>query len=132
MSIRTERVSRMIQREVADLLQNEFHEASHSMLTVTGVRITNDLGIAYVDVSVFGDKPEQRKSAFKRLEAITVQVRQALAKRIRHQVRRIPEIRFFLDESQQHAARMEELFAQIHAEEEARPAAGNESNDHSG
>ncbi len=117
MSIRTERVSRMIQREVADLLQNEFHEASHSMLTITGVRMTKDLGIAYVHVSVLGDKPEQRNAAFKRLEALTVQIRQALAQRIRHQVRRIPELRFFLDDSQQHAARIEELFAQIHAEQ---------------
>lgn len=107
----------MIQREVADLLQNEFHEASHSMLTITGVRMTKDLGIAYVHVSVLGDKPEQRNAAFKRLEALTVQIRQALAQRIRHQVRRIPELRFFLDDSQQHAARIEELFAQIHAEQ---------------
>lgn len=116
MSIRTERVSRMIQREVADLLQNDFHEASHSMITVTGVRMTKDLGIAYVHVSVFGEKPEQRNAAFKRLEGSTVQIRQALAQRIRHQVRRIPEIRFFLDESAQHVARIEELFEQIHSE----------------
>lgn len=125
MSIRTERVSRMIQREVADLLQNDFYETSQSMLTVTGVRITKDLGIAYVDVSVFGDKPELRQLAFKRLESITVQVRQALAKRIRHQMRRIPEIRFFLDESQQNVARMEELFAQIHANDST--SSGDES-----
>ncbi len=117
MSIRTERVSRMIQREVAELLQNEFHEASHSMLTVTGVRMTKDLGVAYVDVSVFGEDPEQRNAAFKRLESHTIQIRQALAQRIRHQVRRIPELRFFLDESQQHAARIEALFAKIHGDD---------------
>lgn len=115
MSIRTDRVSRMIQREVAELLQNEFHEASHSLLTITGVRMTKDLGVAYVDVSVFGEEPDQRNAAFKRLESHTIQIRQALAQRIRHQVRRIPEIRFFLDESQHHAARIEELFAKIHA-----------------
>lgn len=106
----------MIQREVADLLQNDFHEASHSMLTITGARVTKDLGIAYVNVSVLGDTPEQRNAAFKRLEGLTVQIRQALAQRIRHQVRRIPEIRFFLDDSAQQAARIEELFEQIHSE----------------
>lgn len=116
MSIRTERVAKMIQREVADLLQNDFYEPSQSMVTVTGVRITKDLGIAYVDVSVFGDKPELRQLAIRRLEAITSEVRQALAKRIRHQVRRIPELRFFLDETQQHAAHMEKLFEQIREE----------------
>jgi ribosome-binding factor A len=116
MSIRTERVASMLQREVADLLQNEFYEASHSLLTVTGVRVTKDLGIAYVNVSVLGDDPAQRQAAFKRLDALTPQIRQALAARIRHQVRRIPELRFFLDEGQQHAAHLDALFSQIRAE----------------
>jgi ribosome-binding factor A len=115
MSIRTERVARMFQREVADLLQGEFHEASQSLLTVTDVRVTKDLGIAYVHVSVLGDSAGQRAAAFRRVEALTPQIRQALAARIRHQVRRIPELRFFLDEGQQHAAHMDALFAQIRA-----------------
>ena len=116
MSIRTERVASMLQREVADLLQNEFYEASHSLLTVTEVRVTKDLGIAYVKLSVLGDDPGRRQAAFKRVDALTPQIRQALAARIRHQVRRIPELRFFLDEGQQHAAHMDELFSQIRAE----------------
>jgi len=113
-------MARLVQREVAELLNNEFFEASQSLVTVTGVRVTNDLGIAYVDVSVLGEDPARRKIAFRRLEEITPQVRQALAQRIRHQVRRIPEIKFFLDESQQHVARLEELFDQIREEREER------------
>lgn len=116
MSIRTERMARLVQREVAELLNNEFFEASQALVTVTGVRVTNDLGIAYVDVSVLGEDPARRRLTFRRLEEIAPQVRQALAGRIRHQVRRIPEIKFFLDESQQHVARMEELFDQIREE----------------
>ena len=120
MSIRTERVARMIQREVADLLQTEFGEASQSLVTVTDARVTADLGIAYVNVSVLGDTPEARKAAFNRLDAETVAIRKALAARIRHQVRRIPEIRFFLDEGPQKRARMDDLFAKIRAEREER------------
>jgi ribosome-binding factor A len=116
MSIRTERMARLVQREVAELLNNEFFEASQSLVTVTGVRVTNDLGIAYVDVSVLGEDPGRRKLTLRRLEEITPEVRSALAGRIRHQVRRIPELKFFLDESQQHVARMEELFDQIREE----------------
>ena len=121
MSIRTERVGKMIQREVADLLHNEFHEASHALLTVTDARVTKDLSIAYVNVSVLADTPAQRQTALKRLDALTPQIRQALAQRIRHQVRRIPELRFFLDEAAQNAARLDELFAQIHAADAPRP-----------
>ena len=120
MSIRTDRVGRMIQREVADLLQQDFGEASQSLVTVTSVRMTDDLGIAYVDVSVLGTTPQQRQAAFERLEAQTTQVRHALAQRIRHQVRRIPEVKFFLDEGPQRVERMDALFAQIAADRDER------------
>ncbi|OZC02565.1 30S ribosome-binding factor RbfA [Rubricoccus marinus] len=124
MSIRTERVARMIQREVAELLQHDFHEASQSLITVTNARVTADLGIAYVNVSVLGDTPEARKAAFNRLDAETVAIRKALAARIRHQVRRIPELRFFLDEGPQKRAHMDDLFAKIREEREGRDASG--------
>ena len=120
MSIRTDRVARMIQREVADLLQQDFGEATQSLTTVTGARITPDLGTAYIDVSVLGATEEQRQAGFARLEAQTVEIRTALAARIRHQVRRIPELKFFLDEGPQRAAQMEDVFAKIRAEREAR------------
>lgn len=120
MSIRTDRVARMIQREVADLLQNDFSAASDSLLTVTDTRITKDLGTAYVNVSVFGATPEARNAAFEQLEALTVPIRTALAQRIRHQVRRIPELKFFLDEGPQQAAKMDDVFAQIRADREER------------
>lgn len=116
MSIRTERMARLVQREVADILQNELFEASQSMVTVTDVRVTADLGIAYVNVSVLGENPGRRQIAFKRIQELAPQIRQALASRIRHQVRRVPEIKLFLDETAQRAQRMEELFAQIRAE----------------
>ena len=126
MSIRTDRVGRMIQREVADLLQQDFGEATHSLVTVTGVRMTDDLGIAYVDVSVMGGTPQQRQAGFERLEGQTTEVRHALAQRIRHDVRRVPEVKFFLDEGPQQVARMDELFAQIAAERGDRPAPDDE------
>ena len=129
MSIRTERVAKLIQREVADLLQGEFHEASHSLLTVTGTRVTNDLGVAYVNVSVLGETQEQRQGAFKRLEALTPQIRQALAGRVRHQFKRIPELRFFLDDTPQQAKRMDELFARINAERAERPEGEDEGDE---
>lgn len=121
MSIRTDRVGRMIQREVADLLQQDFGEATQSLVTITGVRMTDDLGIGYVDVSVLGSTPQERQVAFARLEGQTTEIRHALAQRIRHQVRRIPEIKFFLDEGPQNVARMDELFAQIAAERGDQP-----------
>ena len=128
MSIRTDRVARMIQREVADVLQQDFSEATQSLLTVTDARVTKDLGIAYLNVSILGDSKPQRDAAFARLEGQTDQIRHALAQRIRHQVRRIPELRFFLDEGPQKVARMEELFDQIRADRGAHELANEEPN----
>jgi ribosome-binding factor A len=132
MSIRTERVARLIQHEVAELLQKDFHEASQSLLTVTGARVTSDLSTAYVDVSVLGDRPEQRQAAFKRLEALTPEIRRALAGRVRHQFKRMPELKFFLDETPQHAARLDELFAQIRGERGEMPAAAPDDGEGTG
>ena len=116
MSIRTDRVGSVIQREIADILQQDLGGASQSLVTVTGVRMTDDLGIAYVDVSVLGGDDVQRKTAFLRLERQSTEIRRTLAQRIRHQMKRVPEIKFFLDEGPQRRERMDDLFAQIAAD----------------
>ena len=115
MSIRTERVGRLIQREIADLLQQDFAGAGTSLVTVTGVRMTDDLGTAYVDVSVLGADDRQRNAAFLRLDQQAAEIRHALAPRVKH-LKRIPELKFFLDEGPQRRERMDELFAQIAAD----------------
>ncbi len=122
MSIRTERVAKLIQREVAELLGTEFSEQLQPLVTVTGARITKDLSIAYLYVSVLGSTPEQRKATFNHLAGLTSRVRTALASRIRHQLRTVPEIKFFLDESQFEASKMEDLFERIRAERARRGA----------
>lgn len=119
-------MARLLQREVAEILQNELYEASQSMVTVTDVRVTSDLGLADIRVSVLGENPGRRQIAHKRIVDLTPQIRSALAARIRHQVRRIPELRFHLDETAQQAARMEELFAKIRSERGDEPASDSD------
>ncbi len=118
MSIRTERVSRMLQREIAEILSKDYSDQFKPLVTVTGVRMTNDLSIASVYVSVLGDDDEQRKALLERLKDLASQIRFNLAARIRHQLKSVPSIRFFLDESLTEAARLEELFGRINEERE--------------
>ena len=108
------------------MLGTTFSEQLQPMVTVTAARVTKDLSIAYLYVSVMGNTPEQRKATFKHLEALTPKVRSALASNIRHQLRTVPEIKFFLDESQFEASKMEDLFERIRAER-ARRESENES-----
>ena len=90
------------------------------MYAVTNVRVTKDLGIAYVDVSIYEQDVEQRHAAFQHFTDLTTEVRSVLAGRIRHQLRAVPDIRFFLDESMHGSKRMDEIFEQIRAEREHR------------
>ena len=120
MSIRTERVAKLIQREIAQMLITEFGEQLQPMVTVTNARVTKDLSIAYVYVSVYGATPQQRQATFRHLQDLTPQVRSLLADRVRHQMRTIPEIRFFLDESLEEAQKMEDLFRRIRSERQRR------------
>lgn len=109
MSIRTERVSRLVQKEVAEILHEDFHDGVAQMATVTGAKVTNDLSIAHIYVSCLGDTEEDRANAFNRIVDLTPRVRNQLGSRIRNQMRRVPEIRFVLDNTLSEAARIDEL-----------------------
>jgi ribosome-binding factor A len=109
MSIRTERVARLVQREVADVINTQFHEPAGQMATVTGARVTGDLSIAYIYVSCLGQTEQERANVFDRLVDLTPRIRSELGNRIRNQVRHIPELRFVHDKSLIEAARIEEL-----------------------
>ena len=113
MSIRTERVASLFQREIAGILSSEFSDQWQPMVTVTGVRVTADLSIAYVDVSVFGDSKPEKEAVLARLENLNSKIRKSLGRAIRHQVKSIPELRFFLDTTLENAHRMDELFGKI-------------------
>lgn len=123
MSIRTERVAKLVQQDVADILANELDHELPALFTVTGVRMTKDLSIAYVYVSALGERGPAMKAAFKHLQEMQPQVRRALAARMRHQLRSMPDVRFFFDESLEQANKMDALLDQIRAEREAREAA---------
>ena len=120
MSIYTERVAELVQREVARILQRDYSDQLQPMVTITRARVTGDLSIAYIYASVMGDTSEEREATFRQLKALTDDIREKLASRIRHEVREIPELKFFHDESLEEAKRMEDLFDRIREERERR------------
>jgi ribosome-binding factor A len=129
MSVYTERVAELVQREVARILQREYADRLQPMVTITHARVTGDLSIAYLYASVMGDTAEEREATFRQLESLTDEIRTQLASRIRHKVREIPELKFFHDESLEEAKRMENLFDRIREERERRLGDAEESSD---
>ncbi len=87
-----------MQKELGDIFQREGKSMfAGKMITVTEVRITADLGQARVFLSIF---PAVEKDSFnKTITEHSQHIRYELGIRIRHQLRMVPELQFFLDDS---------------------------------
>ena len=107
-STRQLKVSRLVQKELGETFQREpkllFGSA---LITVTQVRVSPDLGIAKVYVSLF-NVPDT-KILLKSIQVHTKEIRTKLSDRIKKQVRIIPNLVFFLDDSLDYAMRIDEL-----------------------
>lgn len=118
MSIRTERLAAVLQRDIGKILQQSY-QPSGSFLTVTNVEVTDDLLIAKIFISVYAPGKDE-EAIFEQLKQDNTEIRHELASKIRHQVRRIPELIFNKDDSAAYAEKMDRLFDKIRAEREAR------------
>jgi len=111
MSIRTERVASQIQKDLGEILQQEYQPAG-TFVSITKVVMTDDLSIAKVYLSIFAPGRDE-EPLYERIDRSQDEIRHELAQRIRHQVRRIPEILFFADESSEIADKMDRLFKKV-------------------
>ncbi|MCP4442274.1 MAG: 30S ribosome-binding factor RbfA [Aureispira sp.] len=112
-SKRQKQVAAIIQREFSVVLRTEgaYIYGDEALVTVTNVRMTNDLGIAYIYVSVYNTlyKQEIIKLMWESLQRL----RGELGKRIRKQVRKIPMIKFYIDDTLDHVERLDQLFGEM-------------------
>ena len=115
MSVRTERLGSQIQKDLGDILQKEYQPVG-TFVSVTHVLVTDDLSIAKVYLSLYAPGREL-EPIFERIDAHQTEIRHALAARIRHQVRRVPELIFFVDDTSDYADRMETLFKRVKSAE---------------
>jgi len=117
---RTIRLGEQIREEVADILGREVRDPGIGFLTLTRVRVTDDLSQARIYYTMLGE-PADRKKTARALERALPFIRRALAERLH--VRRMPELAFQFDESVAHQARVEELLEEIKREDLERAAA---------
>ncbi len=117
MSQRTIRLAEQIRIEVGDILARQVHDPGVGFVTLTRVRVTDDLLQASIFYTTLGDPSERKKSA-RALERALPFIRRALAGRL--QLRRVPELTLRFDESVAHQARVEELLEDIKREDALR------------
>lgn len=108
MSIRTKRLASVIQKDLGGILQQNYQPAG-CFITVTRVRITDDLSIAKVYLSVFTQERDP-KIIYQFIDDNQDKIRYELAGKIKNQVRRIPELLFFEDDTAEYVNKMEKLF----------------------
>ena len=113
MSIRTERLGSVIQKDVGKILQQDY-QPTGTFITVTQVRMTQDLSIAKIYLSIFSPDRDV-KAIYKAIDDAQDEIRYQLASKIRNQVRRIPELLFYEDDTAEYVNKMEQLFKKARA-----------------
>lgn len=102
------KVSRLLQKELGEIFQRETRLLfGNALITVTQVRVSPDLSVAKVYVSLF-NVPDT-KVLLKLIQENTKEIRMKLSDRVKKQVRIIPNLVFFLDDSLDYAMRIDEL-----------------------
>jgi len=97
-SIKQQRVASVVKRALSEIFVNEakdwFHDA---MITVTVVRVTSDLKLAKVYVSIYG--VPDKNGILQELQILKSQIKNLMVQKIRHQLRWMPDLQFFIDDS---------------------------------
>jgi len=111
-SLRQNKVNSLLQKEMAGILQTEGRRLlPGGLITVTGVRASPDLGIAKVYVSLFPVK--DKAAALERVRADAQHMRGMLGRRIGKQMRVVPELLFYVDDSLDRAEAIDKLLKGI-------------------
>ena len=114
---RQKQVSGLIQEEVNHIFQRlGLSMMDGGMVSISSVKITPDLLECRIYLSIFNAK--DNKAVLKKIEDRAWEVKKELASRVKTQLRRIPDIKYFLDDTLDHVFRMEEIFKQIKPSED--------------
>jgi ribosome-binding factor A len=111
MSIRTERVASVVRERISEILVHDYNDPAYGFMTVTDVKMSPDLKIAKVYISVFGKEDVQAK-AMKMLEAEKQHIRGMVASHV--QLKFAPTLQFYLDHTLEEADKINRLINKIH------------------
>ena len=96
-STRQSKIARLIQKELGDIFLKMTKETRGVLVSVSIVRVSPDLGIAKAYLSVFPSA--KGEEIVETLNKNSNGIRFELGNRVRHQLRIIPELRFYIDDS---------------------------------
>lgn len=94
---RQNKIARLIQKELSEIFQLQTKAMTGVLVSVSVVRISPDMSVARAYLSVFPS--ERSEEIVKNINDNTRTIRYELGTRVRHQLRIIPELKFFVDDS---------------------------------
>ena len=107
-STRQKKVSRLIQKELADIFLKKGNELAHGkMISVTKVRVSPDLSFAKAYISIF--PAGQQDDILKSIEEHASRIRYDLGHKVRSQLRIVPEIAYYIDDSLDYIDKIDKL-----------------------
>lgn len=106
-STRQHKIARLIQKDLSDIFLKYAKRIGNVLISVSEVRVSPDLSVANVYLSIFPDNRE--KEIMGKIADDTSAIRGQLGTLERHQLRIIPELRFFADETIQRMEHIDEL-----------------------
>ena len=110
-STRQQKISRLLQKELADIFQKESRTLfMGKMVSVTIVRVTPDLALAKSYLSIF--PTDDRKEVLKQIRMANSKIRGMLGRRVGKQLRVIPELEFYIDDSLDYIDNIDRLLNQ--------------------
>lgn len=104
---RQNRISRLLQKELASIFQTQTRMMHGVLVSVTRVKVSPDLSICTAYLSIFPS--EKGDELLKNINANEKTIRYDLGQRVHNQLRIIPELRFFIDDSLDYIERIDEL-----------------------
>ncbi len=105
---RQERINKLLLKDLGEIFQRELgHVTGRAMVTVTKVKVTPDLTLARVYLSLFATK--NPKALMEEINKHSGEIRGKLGNRIRHQLRSVPELRFYRDDSLDYIEKIDNL-----------------------
>jgi len=114
-SKRQQKFAGVIQQDLAGIFQREGNSyLPNTMVTITKVRVTPDLAIARIFLSFFNGNTQL---ALQTIKQHASEIRYKLGAKIKDQVRIIPQLEFFVDDTSEYVDRMDKIFDKISKED---------------
>lgn len=115
-STRLQKISRLVQKELSEIFRRETAKTRGTLVSVSSVRVSADLSVANVRLSIFPS--ENAQTIIDNINASERGIRYQLAQKVRYQLRRCPELKFHIDDSLDYIDHIDELLAKDKPKEE--------------